>query len=255
MPEQSLREEVFSYVHRKYGSDIEYLWRRYPNYAVFRHKDNLKWYGLVMDIPRYKLGLRGSDVVDVLNIKTDSTQLADILRQREGCFTAYHTAGPKWISILLDGTVPMDEICGWIDMSYEETASKAVKQAIRSPKEWIIPSNPKYYDSVHAFDHTDEIDWKQGKGIKKGDTVFMYIGSPVSAILYKCLVTQTDIPYFYQREGLTITGLMRIKLQKRYDPEMFTFERLKSEFDIYAVRGPIGIPQSLSDALNGKNRL
>ena len=80
----------------------------------------------------------------------------------------------------------------------------------------------------------------------------MYIGSPVSAILYKCIVTKTDIPYFYQREGLTITGLMRIKLQTRYDPEKFTFERLKNEFNIYAVRGPRGIPPSLSDALNDK---
>ena len=56
------------------------------------------------------------------------------------------------------------------------------------PKEWIIPSNPKYFDIVHAFDHVDEINWKQGAGIKKGDTVFMYVGAPVSAVLYKCRV-------------------------------------------------------------------
>ena len=66
MSQPSLREEVFNYVHSKYGSDIEYLWRRYPNYAVFRHKDNLKCYGLVMDIPRYKLGLHGNEIVDIL---------------------------------------------------------------------------------------------------------------------------------------------------------------------------------------------
>ena len=250
MPLSSLREEIFNYVRSKYGSDIEYLWRRYPDYAVFRHKDNLKWYGLVMDIQRNKLGLHGKDTVDIINIKTDSRQLADILRQREGFFTGYHTAGSKWVSVLLDGTVPLDEICGLIDMSYEETASKAVKQAIRPPKEWIIPSNPKYYDSVHAFDKVKEINWKQGKGIKKGDTVFMYIGAPVSAVLYKCVVTETDIPYHFQRKELTITSLMRIKLLKRYGPEEFTFDRLKNEFDIFAVRGPRGIPQSLSNALN-----
>lgn len=246
----SLREKVFSYVQSKYGSDIEYLWRRYPNYAVFRHKDNLKWYGLVMDVPEHKLGLRGSDIVDILNVKTDSTQLADMLRQREGCFASFHTAGPKWVSIILDGTVPLEEICGWIDMSYEETASPAEKQALRPPKEWIIPSNPKYYDSVHAFDHTDEIDWKQGKGIRKGDIVFMYVGAPVSAILYKCVVTETDIPYYFQRKELTIIGLMRIRLLKKYEQEEFTFDRLKNEFDIFAVRGPRGIPESLSKALN-----
>ena len=90
MSPSSLREKVFSYVQSRYGSDIEYLWRRYPNYAVFRHRDNLKWYGLVMEISRNKLGLRGNEVVNILNVKTDSTQLADILRQREGCFAAYH---------------------------------------------------------------------------------------------------------------------------------------------------------------------
>ncbi len=246
----SLREEVFSYVQSKYGSEIEYLWRRYPDYAVFRHKDNLKWYGIVMDIPRKRLGLSGEGLTDILNVKTDSPQLADILRQREGCFTAFHIAGPKWISILLDGTVPFEEICGWIDMSYEETASAAEKQTLRPPKEWIIPSNPKYYPIEHAFDNNDEIDWKQGKGIRKDDIVFMYVGAPVSAILYKCVVTETDIPYHFQRKELTITSLMRIKLLKRYDQEEFTFDRLKNEFDIFAVRGPRGIPQSLSKALN-----
>ncbi|MBQ6520800.1 MAG: MmcQ/YjbR family DNA-binding protein [Anaerolineaceae bacterium] len=249
----SLREKVFSYVRSRYGSEIEYLWRRYPDYAVFRHKDNLKWYGLVMDIPRNKLELHGNEVVDILNVKTESSQLADILRQRKGCFASFHTAGPKWVSIILDGTVPFEEICGWIDMSYEETASPAEKQTLRPPKEWVIPSNPKYFPIEHAFDHTDEIDWKQGKGIRKGDIVFMYVGAPVSAILYKCTVTETDIPYRFQRKELTITSLMRIMLLKRYDPEEFTFDRLKNEFDILAVRGPRGIPQSLSDALNITN--
>ena len=245
-----MREEIFNYVQKKYGSDIEYLWRRFPNYAVFRHKDNLKWYGLLMDIPQNKLGLQGNDIVDIINIKTDSTQLADILRQRKGCFASFHTAGPKWVSIILDGTVPFEEICGWIDMSYEETASPAEKQTLRRPKEWIIPSNPKYYPIEHAFDTTDEIDWKQGKGIRKGDIVFMYVGAPVSAILYRCVVTETDIPYHFRRKELTITSLMRIKISKRYDPEEFTFDRLKNEFDIFAVRGPRGIPESLSNELN-----
>ena len=251
MTSPSLREDVFSYVRSRYDSDIEYLWRRYPNYAVFRHKDNQKWYGLVMDIPRYKLGLHGTETVDILNIKTDSPQLADILRQRKGCFASFHTAGPRWVSVILDGTVPLEEICGLIDMSYEETASAAEKAVMRPPKEWIIPSNPRYYDSVHAFDHRNEIEWKQGKGIRKGDTVFMYIGAPVSAILYKCVVTETDIPYYFQRRELTITALMRIRLEKRYDPDLFPFDRLKNEFDIFAVRGPRGIPESLSKALNG----
>ena len=106
-----------------------------------------------------------------------------------------------------------------------------------------------YYDSVHAFDRTDEINWKQGVGIKTGDTVFMYVGAPVSAILYKCKVTETDIPYHGHHEEINIKALMKIKLQKRYDSERFTFDVLKAEYGIYAVRGPRGIPNSLSEAL------
>ena len=77
----------------------------------------------------------------------------------------------------------------------------------------------------------------------------MYAGAPVSAILFKCKVTETDIPYHYQDKNLTITALMKIRLQKRYKPDKFTFERLKSEYGIFAVRGPRGIPNSLSEAL------
>jgi len=151
-----------------------------------------------------------------------------------------------WITVLLDGSVAEDRIYDLLDMSYVGTTSK---QKIRPPKEWIIPANPKYYDIVHAFDDADEIDWKQGAGIKVGDTVFMYVASPVSAILYKCKVTETDIPYKYEDENLTISALMKIKLLKRYKPEKYTFDVLKEEYGIYAVRGPRGIPNSLSAAL------
>ena len=65
----TLREKVFEYVKSKYQSEIEYLWKRYPSYGAFRHKDNQKWYGIVMDIPRSKLGLPGDEIVDVLDIK------------------------------------------------------------------------------------------------------------------------------------------------------------------------------------------
>ena len=39
----------------QYKAEPEYLWRRYPDYAVFRHEDNQKWFGIIMDIPRSKL--------------------------------------------------------------------------------------------------------------------------------------------------------------------------------------------------------
>ena len=173
----------------------------------------------------------------------DDMYFRDMLIQQEGILPAYHMNKQHWITVLLDGTVPQDKVFDLIDMSFVATASAKKKTKVRGPKEWIIPANPKFYDIIHAFDNEDEIDWKQGSGIKVGDTVFMYVAAPVSAIMYKCKVIETDIPYKYQAENLTI------KLLKRYDPEEFTFDVLKEEYGIFAVRGPRGIPHSLSEAL------
>ena len=151
--------------------------------------------------------------------------------------------------MLLDGTVAMKELQSLMDESFIVTSKKYRKAQERPPKEWLIPANPKYYDVLHAFDKKDEIDWKQGNGILVGDTVFMYAAAHISAILYKCKVTKTDIPYDYSENGLTIKSLMKIKLLKGYEPNDFTFELLKEEYGIYAVRGPRGIPNSLSEAL------
>lgn len=245
------RQQLFDYVQKKYKVTPEYPWMRYPSYAVFRHADQDKWFGLVMDVPRRKLGLEGEERVDILNVKMSDPFWADVLTQQPGYLWGYHISRGSWVSILLDGTVSFEEICQRLEESFLATASKQKRQELRPPKEWIIPANPKYYDVEQAFEGTDTIEWKQGSGIKKGDTVFIYMGAPVSAIAYKCQVTATDIPYTYTDENLTIRKVMKIKLLKRYRPDAFPFNVLKEEFGIYAVRGPRGVPEGLSEALKG----
>lgn len=60
---------------------------------------------------------------------------------------------------------------------------------------WIIPSNPEMYDSDAAFRELTEITWSEtGPGIQIGDTVYIYLSSPISAIGTKCLVVATGLP-------------------------------------------------------------
>ncbi len=242
----SLRGEVRGLIAKKYGAEPERLWLRFPEYEVFRHADNRKWFALIMDIPAKKLGIPEDRTVDVLNLKLPDGMLVRLFTSRPGFYSGYHISKGNWVSVLLDGSVPMDDIAPVIELSFMTTASAAVKQRLRGPKEWIVPSNPGYYDIVHAFDGADSIVWKQGRGIKKGDTVFIYAGAPVSAILYKTEVTETDIPFDYRGDGLTITSVMRVRLKRRYPPERFTFKVLNDSYGIYAVRGPRGIPEALS---------
>ena len=248
----TLRDNVLEYTKKKYKTSPEYLWARYPDYAVLRHKDNRKWYALIMDISYSKIDRSKSGPVDVLNVKLDDILLRDMLIQKEGYYYGYHISRGNWVSVVLDGTVSLEDICGLIDLSYGVTASRSRKQETRPPKEWLVPANPKYYDIIHAFDSADEIDWKQSAGIKKGDTVYIYVGAPVSAVLFGCRVTETDIPYDYRSKELTITKLMKIKLIKRYPAGQFTFDRLKTEFGIFAVRSARGIPASLGRAFANK---
>ena len=214
----SVPEDVFAYAAEKYGVQAEYPWVRYPEYAALRHRDNQKMFALIGRIEKSRLGLSGPESVDILNVKLNDPLLVDLLSAQEGYLRGYHIRGGNWITVLLDGTVPLEDICRWLDMSFLTTASSATRKKLRSPKEWIIP------------------------------TVFMYVASPVSAVLFQCLVTETDIPSLFKKTEVPMKSLMKIRLIRRFPPDGFSFDRLGAEFDIFAVRGPRGIPKKLSDA-------
>ena len=218
-----MREEIFTYIKKKYKVSPEYPWGKYENNAVFRHSDNQKWFALVMEVGRDKLGLPGNERVDVLNLKIDDRMLRDMLLKEKGILPAYHMNKEYWISVVLDGTVKEDKVFDLISASFVATASKKKKEKVRPPKEWIVPANPKFYDIEHAFDNTDTIDWKQSSSVKTGDTIFMYVAAPVSAILYKCKAVEVDIPYKYTGKDLTITMVMKLRLLRRYEQKQFDF--------------------------------
>ena len=119
-----MRDKLIKCIQEQYGVEPEHLWEKFPNYIVFRHQGNRKWFGLVMDVPRSKLGLDGDDRVDILNVKLDDPIMADELIRQPGYMKGYHISRGNWISILLDGTVSLDEICSLLEVSYLVTAQK-----------------------------------------------------------------------------------------------------------------------------------
>ena len=38
-------KEVIKYIKEKYDDDLEFLWKKYDNNAIWRNKQNNKWYG------------------------------------------------------------------------------------------------------------------------------------------------------------------------------------------------------------------
>ena len=60
------REEIFEYVKNQYGTVPEYLWETSPKSAVLRHK-NGKWYAVLMQVEKSRLGLEEESMVDIIN--------------------------------------------------------------------------------------------------------------------------------------------------------------------------------------------
>lgn len=60
------RNALFKWTKEQFGTDPEYLWARYPGYAVLRNGGNRKWYALIMDVPRGRLGVSGNGTVDIV---------------------------------------------------------------------------------------------------------------------------------------------------------------------------------------------
>ena len=75
-----------------------------------------------MNIPRNRIGMPSSDIIDVLNVKCDPV-LYDFLCGDGGFRRGYHMGG-TWISIVLDGSVSMQQIIPLINRSYELVANK-----------------------------------------------------------------------------------------------------------------------------------
>lgn len=118
------RKQLFEWVKEEYDTDPDYPWQDWN--AVLRHKDSRKWYGLVMEIERSKLGLPGDGVVDALNVKCDPRISGSLLGQ-PGYFRAYHMNKEQWITILLDDTVPENQVQELVRLSYEVTRQRRGK--------------------------------------------------------------------------------------------------------------------------------
>ena len=117
------RKRLFQYIEDFYGTESEYLWAKYPTYAVFRHSASRKWFAAVMELSRDKPGLPGGGCVDILNVKCDSVLIGSLLAEA-GFFPAYHMNKKTWISVLLDETVPDERILSLLEWSYDAVAPK-----------------------------------------------------------------------------------------------------------------------------------
>lgn len=108
---------VIAYVREKYGCELEYLWERFSDNAVWRCRDNAKWFGALLTVSKNKLGLVGNERTEIIDLRIDPEELEKITDGKK-YFPGYHMNKKHWITICLDGSVPTEEIFDRIDDSY-----------------------------------------------------------------------------------------------------------------------------------------
>lgn len=126
------RKNFESYIHKIYGVSPDYPWMGYPEYAVFRHAHNQKWFCVVMKVSKARLGINAVESIDIVNLKCEHG-LADFLWQENGVYPAYHMNKWHWVSVALDGSADTEMLKRLLDTSFKLTAGKMAKDGKQAP--------------------------------------------------------------------------------------------------------------------------
>lgn len=110
-------------ISERYHAQPEYLWKNFPDYAVFRHQDNRKWFTILMVVEGTKIGLQQTEKIPMFSVKAKPEEIGS-LRMLKGVYPAYHMNKEHWLSLNL---AEIDEalLFELLDESFALTAKKS----------------------------------------------------------------------------------------------------------------------------------
>lgn len=116
-------KRLIEYVEKTYGDLPEFLWKKFPNNAIWRCKENQKWYGALLTVSKGKLGIEADGEAEIIDLRIEPEAL-EMLVDNKMYYPGYHMNKKHWYTIILDGSVPLEEICSRIKDSYELARKK-----------------------------------------------------------------------------------------------------------------------------------
>ena len=115
--------EIIKYVKEKYNDELEYLWKKFPNNAIWRNKKNNKWYGALLVVKENKLGIKSDKFVEIIDLRFQKENIHKIIDNNR-FYPGYHMNKNNWITIKLDNSVETKKIFELIDNSYNLSLKK-----------------------------------------------------------------------------------------------------------------------------------
>lgn len=111
-------KEVINYIEEKYGDKLEFLWEKFDDNAIWRNKQNNKWYGVLLTVSERKLGIESDKMVEIIDLRYQKEKIEEVLDDTK-IFPGYHMNKKSWITIKLDESVEITKIFNLIDNSYK----------------------------------------------------------------------------------------------------------------------------------------
>lgn len=108
---------LIDYVRNTYGDELEFLWQKFPDNAIWRRQDNKKWYAAILTVQGSKLGMKSDEIAEIIDLRIKPEEMETVL-QKEYYYPGWHMNKKSWYTIVLDEGVPDDEICRQLDESY-----------------------------------------------------------------------------------------------------------------------------------------
>lgn len=123
------REALDKHIRKVYGVTAEFPWLSAPSFAVYRHQSNNKWFAVIMEIPKSKIGIEEAGNINVVNFKSDPLLIGSLILDK-GIHPAYHMNKNHWITVCLDGSVEEEKVKWLLDLSFELTDKKSKNKKI-----------------------------------------------------------------------------------------------------------------------------
>lgn len=113
----STTKMLINYIENKYSNQPEYLWEKFPENAIFRRKDNRKWYAAILTVKRNRLGFDSDEVVEIVDLRASKEDVPNLIK-KDNIYPGWHMNKKSWITIILDGSMDFNEICNFVDISF-----------------------------------------------------------------------------------------------------------------------------------------
>lgn len=101
-------KKLVTWIEHEYQVTPEFPWEKSPDYAVFRHENNQKWFALLMVLSGVKLSPELPQKIEVLNLKGKPEKILQRIDNKH-IFKGYHMNKKYWYSVYLNDDLP-DEI-------------------------------------------------------------------------------------------------------------------------------------------------